>query len=141
MNSLAGVSIESMAFAASARAIFDAQIFTRHVTKTWHLEPFSADLTTAASRLITWLTAHEPATTFRLELTWDAPLVHLEVTDPGVSLPDPFVVKADAELAVDLLTPPIVEWGAHLDSRGRRLWITLHTAGFGISTDNGAVRL
>lgn len=140
MNILTGVCSQSMAFAASTHALADATSFTHHVLKDWDLDAYSTAVQGAASRLIAWMTAHQPATTFRLELTWDSPLLHLEVVDRATVLPDPFVSRCDARLAVDLLTPPIVEWGAQLDCRGRCLWTTLRTTEPDTSTAVTGVR-
>ena len=98
----------------------------------------TAAVSTLATELVTWATTHSPSDGFTVQLTWDDPILHAEVTDRGSLAPDPNVSRADAELAVRLLSIPIVEWGADLDSRGRCLWATLHAGYVGTAAAEAA---
>jgi hypothetical protein len=125
---LPGVRHEVMAFAASGRLTGDVTQFATQVITRWDLAELRPAALTTATELVGWILAHGPSTVLRVALTLDRPLVHIEVFDRGGLVPDPNVAAADAAFAVRLLTPPCVEWGAGLDSRGRCLWATLHVA-------------
>jgi len=116
-----------MAFALSDHLSADVALFVEHVMADWGLTRLREVAVTTTVELVTWATSHGPSSVLRVVVTWDEPLVHLEVFDRGALVPDPNVSRADATLAVRLLIPPGVEWGAGLDSRGRCLWATLRT--------------
>lgn len=123
---LPAVKRDAMSFALTAHVAADVQAFVAGVPAGWGLGHFAETVTALVSELVSWTTAHGPSEVFTVALTWDEPILHVEVTDRGGVAPDPTVSRDDAELAVRLLTIPVVEWGADLDSRGRCLWATLH---------------
>jgi len=122
---LSDVRTESMAFAVSDSFIRDATLFTDQTVADWSLSDVRIIAAETTTELVSWLLAHDPSSVVRLAVTWDGPLVHIELFDRGQSLPDPRVFCADAAFAVHLLIRPGVQWGAGVDARGRCLWATV----------------
>ena len=89
----------------------------------WQLLAMLPVVKGALSELLSWIHGHGGSDRLELTVTWDQTLLFVELHDCGGLVPKPHVSRVDAELAVRLLTPPAVEWGADLDSRGRRLWV------------------
>lgn len=87
-----------------------------------------APLIGAAHQLAGWMALHDPCGPLVITVTWDERLVMVEVRDSGSAVPRPESVRADAELAARLLTPPATEWGADNGDEGRCLWVALTTA-------------
>ena len=114
-----------MRFALSGYVAADVRAFVAGVPAGWGLGNLTEIVTALVSELVSWTTAHGPSEVFTVALTWDEPILHVEVSDRGGIAPEPTLSRADAELAVRLLSLPVVEWGADLDSRGRCLWATL----------------
>lgn len=93
--------------------------------------PFSdmvAPLIGAAYQLAGWMALHDPCGPLVFTVTWDERLIMVEVRDSGSAVPRPESVRADAELAARLLTPPATEWGADNGDEGRCLWVALAIA-------------
>ena len=88
----------------------------------------------ALSELLSWIHGHGGSDRLELTVTWDETLLFVELHDRGGLIPEPHVSRVDAELAVRLLTSAAVEWGADLDSRGRRLWVAFSVPSTGLST-------
>lgn len=87
-----------------------------------------APLLGAAHHLAGWMALHDPCGPLVFTVTWDERLVMVEVRDSGSAVPRPESVRADAELAARLLTPPATEWGADNGDEGRCLWVAVATA-------------
>lgn len=85
-------------------------------------------LRAAAYQLAKWMALHDPCGPLVFTVTWDERLIMVEVRDNGSPMPRPESVRADAELAARLLTPPATEWGADNGDEGRCLWVALSTA-------------
>jgi hypothetical protein len=126
---LDGVCSESMAFALSDDFIRDATLFTDQTVASWALPAVRIIAAETTTELVSWLLAHDPSSVVRLAVTWDAPLVHIELFDRGQWLPDPYGFCMDAAFAVHLLIRPGVQWGAGVDARGRCLWATVSVPG------------
>ena len=62
-----------------------------------------------ARELVVWAVVNGPTGEFVMTLTWDGPVLHIEVTDQGALVPGAQVSLADAELAVRLLQTPAIE--------------------------------
>ena len=124
MSVLPGVQHERQAFAKSADALAAVAAFVEATTVGWGLPELVASLQFAARELVAWNVANGPAGEFTVTLTYDKPVVHIEVADRGALVPNPYVSCVDADLAVRLLANPAIEWGAELDSRGRTLWVS-----------------
>lgn len=122
---LPDVARAAMSFALSSYVATDVQAFVARVPAGWGLGDLTETLTALVSELVSWMTAHGPSEVFTVALTWDEPILHVEVSDRGAIAPEPTLSRADAEFAVRLLSLPVAEWGADLDSRGRCLWATL----------------
>lgn len=122
---LPDVSRKAMSFALSGYVAADVQVFVAGVPAGWGLGHLTETLTALVSELVSWTTAHGPSEVFTVALTWDEPILHVEVSDRGGIAPEPTLSRADAGFAARLLSLPVVEWGADLDSRGRCLWATL----------------
>jgi hypothetical protein len=115
-----------MVFMKSADAPQRITAFVERVPVDWSLPELVAPLLYACRELTAWIVANGPSGEFVVTLTYDEPIVHIEVTDRGALVPNPHVSRADAELAARLLAESAIEWGAELDSRGRCLWVALH---------------
>lgn len=116
---------EAMSFAISGYVAADVHTFVAGVPAGWGLGHLTETVTALVNELVSWMTAHGSSEVFTAALTWDEPILHVEVSDRGGIAPEPTLARADAEFAVRLLSLPVVEWGADLDSRGRCLWATL----------------
>jgi hypothetical protein len=81
-----------------------------------------------AQELAEWMVLHEPSGEFALGLSWDERLVLVEARDAGTAVPRPESSRDDVALAMRLLVPPAVEWGAEPTDTGRRLWVALAVA-------------
>ena len=119
---LTGVRRETRAFEQTGHLEREVREFVEQVLGGWELSQLARGVLRAVQELVAWEMANGPSPSFTVELTWDEPLVRVEVRDRGTVIPNPNVVRSDAELAVRLLTPPAVEWGAELDVRGRCVW-------------------
>src|SRR5882757_8584236 len=82
-----------------------------------------------AQELAEWMVLHEPSGEFALGLSWDERLVFVKARDAGMAVPQPESSRDDVALAMRLLVPPAVEWGAETTDTGRRLWVALAVAG------------
>jgi hypothetical protein len=125
IDELAGVQREARAFEQAGYLEHDVRRFVEHVVSGWRLSQLTEDVLRIAQELVAWVMTNGPSPTFTVELTWDGPLVHVEVRDRGAVMPNPNVARGDAEFAVRLLMPPAAEWGAELDTRGRCVWVAL----------------
>jgi hypothetical protein len=122
---LPAVSREAMSFALSSYVADDVKAFVAGIPAGWGLGQLSENVKALTAELVAWIAANAPTDAFTVVLTWDKPILHVEVSDRGGIAPEPTLSRADAEFAVRLLSLPVVEWGADLDSRGRCLWATL----------------
>jgi len=133
---LPDVSREAMSFALSGHVAADVESFVARLPDGWGLAHLTDVVTVLVSELMSWMAAHGPSEVFTVALTWDEPILHVEVNDRGDAAPEPTLSRADAEFAVRLLSLPVMEWGADLDSRGRCLWATLHGDRDGSGSDS-----
>jgi hypothetical protein len=124
MSILPGVLHKRQTFTTSADAPQAVVPFAEEASVGWDLPELVAPLLFVARELVAWVVANGSSGEFAVTLTYDEPIVHIEVKDRGALIPNPYVSRADAELAVRLLARPAIEWGAELDSRGRTLWVS-----------------
>ena len=115
-----------------------AATFLHSTLAIWQLDELLAPMDFALAELVRWMSIHGSSSEMRCSLTWDQNLVFIELRDRGGLAPEPHVSRVDAELAMRLLAPPAVEWGAELDARGRQLWVAFatETHSFSPSTDS-----
>lgn len=125
LSELAGVRRESRVFEQTGHLEHELRGFVEWAMDGWGLSQLTEDVLRIAQELVAWEVANGPSPAFTVELTWDEPLVHVEVWDRGALIPNPNVSRGDAKFAVRLLTPPRVKWGAELDPRGRCVWVAL----------------
>lgn len=123
MSILPGVLYERQTFTKSTDAPRQIAPFIEAASAKWNLPELVAPLLNAARELVAWIVANGPSGEFMVTLTRDEPVVHIEITDRGALIPNPYVSRDDAELAVRLFARPAIEWGAELNSRGRALWV------------------
>lgn len=116
---------ESTTIALTQHAAEDVRQFARCTPEGWDLQDVAERAGDVGRELAQWMADHAPSSHLHVTLLWDNPILHVEVGDRGALAPDPNVSRRDAEFAVRVLTPPVLEWGCDLDSRGRRLWATL----------------
>jgi hypothetical protein len=119
---------DSKIFTALPTAPTDVLPFVTGAPAGWGLGHLAGPIAAVVHDLVGWAMAHSPSSVFTVGLLLDGSILHVEVANRGGLAPDPFVSRTDAELAVRLLTPPVLEWGAELDSRGRCLWATLRAS-------------
>lgn len=100
-----------------------ASAFLQAVLENWQLGDLLVPMDFALAELVRWMIGHGSSDQMRCEVTWDQNLVFIELRDRGGLVPEPHASRTDAELATRLLAPPVIEWGAELDSRGRQLWV------------------
>ena len=127
IRELTGAQRETRTFEQADHLEQEVRGFVEQVVNGWGLSQLTKDVLRVVQELVAWEMANGPALSFTVELTWDGPLVHVEVWDRGALIPNPNVVRSDAELAVRLLAPPAAEWGAELDVQGRCVWAMLRT--------------
>jgi hypothetical protein len=130
-----------MSFALSSYVAADVQAFVASIPAGWGLSHLTEPVNTLTHELVAWTTKNGPSEVFTVVLTWDEPILHVEVIDRGGIVPDPNVSRTDAEFALRLLSLPVMEWGADLDSRGRCLWATLHGDGEHANSDSASARM
>ncbi len=99
------------------------------------MEALVVPLLQVAQELAEWMVLHEPSGEFAVGLSWDEQLVLVEARDAGTAVPRPESSRDDVALAMRLLMPPAVEWGAEPTETGRRLWVAL-----AVAERSGAVR-
>lgn len=97
---------------------------------TWQLLDVLMPVTSVMNELVHWINGHGASEEVRCSITWDQNLLFIELHDRGGLVPEPHISRTDADLAVQLLAPPAVEWGAELDSRGRQLWVAFSVPGY-----------
>jgi hypothetical protein len=119
---------ESATFTRPASLLPDIGAFVERVAAGWELDHLGLVGASAAVELAVWLQNHEPSPAVRVNLTWAAPLLQIEVFDQGPDVPHTGASVHDAAMAVRLLVQPGVQWGASLDARGRCLWATVDAA-------------
>jgi len=119
---------------------FNKQVsdFVKNTLYDWQLPELVGPARCAAGELANWIIKQGASSPLALTATWDHDLLIVELGDRGGLVPDPHVSKADAELAMWLLDPPAVEWGAELDGRGRRLWVSFSTGSANANAPDGA---
>jgi hypothetical protein len=104
-----------------------AAMFLHSTLAVWQLNELLVPMDFVLAELVRWMSGHGMSPEMRCSLTWDQNLVFIELRDRGGLAPEPHVSRVDAELAMRLLAPPAVEWGAELDARGRQLWVAFGT--------------
>jgi hypothetical protein len=95
--------------------------------ESWQLLDLLMPMNFALAELVRWMTVHGTSLRMHCSVTWDQNLIFVELRDRGGLVPEPHVSRVDAELALRLLAPPAIEWGAELDARGRQLWAAFGT--------------
>jgi hypothetical protein len=128
VNILDGVFAESMAFAYSEHAADDVRQFVVRTLGGWRVEALGVSAGRAARLVTLWAREHEPAPVFRVEVTWDGPVLQIELTDRGAVVPNVNTSRDDAEFGMQLLGTAALEWGSELDSRGRCLWVSFRAS-------------
>lgn len=110
--------------AVTAKQVTD---FVSSALREWGLPDLIGSARCAAGELLSWIIKQGGSSPLALTVTWDDDLLFLELGDRGGLVPNPYVTRAAAELAMCLLDPPALKWGANLDERGRRLWVSFRT--------------
>jgi len=101
--------------------------FLHSALNDWQINELLVPMNFALAELVRWMTGHGTSPQMHCSVTWDQNLMFVELRDRGGLVPEPHVSRVDAELALRLLAPPAIEWGAELDARGRQLWVAFGT--------------